>query len=244
MHLFDPTTFVASSGYAAIFILSVLQSCCVPTSSELTMGVAGVIAGGGLLTSGTTDVAVHHHLTLPGVILVGAAGELVGALIAYVIGRTGGRGFVDRFGKYVLLSHHDLDKAEAWYDRHSRFGVFGSRLLPVVRNFVAIPAGMAEVPIVRFTVLTAAGSLIWDGAFAGIGYSVGKHWHAIVKDFSDVGYVLAVLIVAAVGYVIWHRYRSYHAAMAAGAGSPAVAVGPDLATTGADPQTSQPPAHP
>lgn len=201
--LLNPTSFVSSSGYAAIFLLSVLQSCCVPTSSELTLGFGGVLAAEG-------------KLGLPGVILAGTAGELVGAYIAWIIGRTGGRAFVDRFGKYLLLSHHDLDRAEAWYDRHERWGVFGSRLVPVIRNFVALPAGAAEVPLVRFGILTALGSLIWDGGWAGIGYGVGGHWKTIAHGFSDAGYVLGALAVAAIAFVIYHRYRSYKAATNAG----------------------------
>src|SRR5579884_2226465 len=96
--LLNFTHFVATSGYAAIFVLSVLQSCCVPTSSELTLGFAGVLAAEG-------------KLSLAGVIAAGVVGEVVGAYIAWFIGRTGGRAFVERFGKYVLLSHHDLDRA-------------------------------------------------------------------------------------------------------------------------------------
>lgn len=200
--LFNFTHFVQNAGYAAVFVLSVLQSCCVPTSSELTLGFAGVLAGEG-------------KLDLVGVIAVGTAGELVGALIAWVIGRYGGRAFVDRYGKYVLLTHHDLDRAEAWYARHQSGGVFFSRLLPVVRNFVAIPAGVAEVPIVRFGVLTALGSLIWDGAMAGIGYGVGGHYQKVMHGISYAGYGLAVVVVGALAVLIWHRWRSYRAAGAA-----------------------------
>jgi membrane protein DedA with SNARE-associated domain len=196
--LLNPTSFVESSGYAAIFILCVAQSCCVPTSSELTMGIAGVLAATG-------------KLNLAAVILIGAFGELIGAYIAWFIGRTAGRGFVDRFGKYLLLTHRDLDRAEAWYKRHERWGVFGSRLVPLVRNFVAVPAGVAEVPLVRFGILTAAGSLVWDGAMAGIGYGVGTQYTSIMHGFSDAGYVIGVLAVLAIAFVIFHRYRSYRA---------------------------------
>jgi len=219
--LFDPTHFVTTWGYAAVFVLCVLQSCCVPTSSELTMGIAGVAAAGGV---------PHFHPNLAAVILIGAFGEVVGAYIAWVIGRTLGRGFVDRFGKYVLLTHHDLDRAEAWYARHQRWGVLGSRLVPLVRNFVALPAGVAEVPLVRFGVLTAIGSLIWDGAMAGIGYGVGGQWRSIMHGFSDAGYVLGALAVLGIAFVIFHRYRSYRAATAAaesvGGGRPLVSGGP------------------
>jgi membrane protein DedA with SNARE-associated domain len=199
--LLNPTSFVTTSGYAAIFILCVLQSCCVPTSSELTLGIAGVLASEG-------------KLDLAGAIAVGAGGELVGAYIAWVIGRTGGRAFVDRFGRYILLSHRDLDRAEAWYDRHGPWGVFVSRLLPVIRNFVALPAGVAEVPLLRFGLLTAAGSLIWDGAMAFIGYEVGHRWKSVMHGFSDAGYVLGFLAVVAIAVFLVHRYRSYKAATA------------------------------
>ncbi|HET9091987.1 MAG TPA: DedA family protein [Acidimicrobiales bacterium] len=214
--LLNPTSFVESSGYIAIFILCIAQSCCVPTSSELTMGIAGVLAATG-------------KLNLAAVILIGAFGELIGAYIAWFIGRTAGRGFVDRFGKYLLLTHHDLDRAEQWYARHERWGVFGSRLVPFVRNFVAVPAGVAEVPLVRFGVLTALGSLVWDGAMAGIGYGVGTQYTKIMHGFSDAGYVIAVVVVAAIAFVIYHRYRSYRAATAVEAAGGPTAEGPSVA---------------
>ncbi|MHB8505471.1 MAG: DedA family protein, partial [Acidimicrobiales bacterium] len=201
--LINSTSLVASSGYLAIFLLSVLQSCCVPTSSELTLGFAGYLAYTG-------------KLSLPGVILVGAAGEVVGAYIAWLIGRYAGRAFVDRFGRYILLTHHDLDRAESWYRRHPRWGVFGSRLLPVIRNFVAVPAGVAEVPLVRFGILTALGSLVWDGAMALIGYGLGSQWHAVMHGVSDAGYLIAALAVLAIIAVIAHRWRSYKRVTAAG----------------------------
>ncbi|MGH8988286.1 MAG: VTT domain-containing protein [Acidimicrobiales bacterium] len=214
MHLLGLLNFtglVASAGYGAIFVLCVLQSCCVPTSSELTLGFAGALAAQG-------------KLSIAGVIVAGTLGEVVGAYIAWVVGRYAGRAAVDRFGKYLLLSHRDLDRAEAWYDRHRRFGVFGSRLLPVIRNFVALPAGIAEVPLVRFGVLTAAGSLLWDGAWAGIGYGVGVHWRSIASGFGDAGYVLAAVAVVAIAFAVLHRYRSYKDATA-GPGSVPVPAG-------------------
>jgi membrane protein DedA with SNARE-associated domain len=211
--LINLTHLVSSFGYIAIFLLSVAQSCCVPTSSELTLGFAGALAATG-------------HLNLVGAILVGASGEVVGAYIAWAIGRTAGRAIVDRYGKFLLLTHHDLDRAEAWYARHERWGVFGARLVPVIRNFAALPAGVAEVSVVPFGVLTAAGSLLWDGAMAGIGYGVGSRWHAIVHAFSDAGYVLGALAVLAIVVLIAHRWRSYGVQIrGAGAGGAAGVVG-------------------
>jgi len=198
--LLNFTSFVSSAGYTAIFVLSILQSACVPTSSELTLGFAGVLAAEG-------------KLNLAAVILVGAAGEVIGAYIAWIVGRYGGRAFVDRYGRYILLSHRDLDRAERWYARHERWGVFASRLLPVIRNFVALPAGVAEVPLLRFGILTAAGSLLWDGAMALIGYQVGSSYQKIMHGVSYAGYVIAIVVVAAVAFVLWHRWQSYRSAV-------------------------------
>lgn len=202
MGLLNPDHLVQSWGYIAIFLLSVAQSCCVPTSSELTLGFAGVLAAEG-------------KLSLPGGIVAGVVGELLGAYIAWAIGRSGGRPFVNRWGKYILVSKTDLDRAEAWYDRHGPWGVFVSRLLPVIRNFVALPAGIAEVPAVRFGVLTLMGSAVWDSAMALIGYGVGAQWQSVMKGFSDAGYVLAAAAVVGIAFVIWHRYRSFKAHTAA-----------------------------
>ncbi len=200
----NPTSLVASSGYVAIFILSMLQSCCVPTSSELTLGFAGVLAFEG-------------KLSLDGAIAAGVGGEVVGAVIAWFIGRAWGRAFVDRYGRYILLSHRDLDRADAWYYRHDRWGVFASRLLPVVRNFAALPAGVAEVPLLRFALLTIAGSFIWDSSMALIGYEVGSRWRSVMHGFSDAGYLLGALAAVGVAVFLVHRYRSYKAATSAGA---------------------------
>jgi membrane protein DedA with SNARE-associated domain len=202
--LLNFTHFISTYGYAAIFLLSVLQSCCIPTSSELTLGFAGLLASQG-------------KLSLPAVIIVGTAGEVVGAYIAWFIGRYAGRAAVDRYGRYLLLTHHDLDRAEAWYDRHGNAGVFVGRLLPVIRNFVAVPAGVAEVPLVRFGLLTAAGSLIWITAMASIGYGLGGTYHKIAKAFSYAGILLGAAVIVAIVVLIWHRYRNYKAAVARGA---------------------------
>ena len=207
--LLNFTSFVASAGYVAVFVLSVLQSCCVPTSSELTLGFAGVLAAEG-------------KLNLVAVIAVGAGGELVGAYIAWVIGRFGGRAFVERWGRYVVLSMRDLDRAEGWFRRRGTWGVFVSRLLPVIRNFVALPAGAAEVPLVRFGIMTGLGSLVWDGAMALIGYNVGKKYESIMHGVSYAGYLIGAAAVVAIGFVVWHRWRSFHAHSSAVAPSQAV----------------------
>jgi membrane protein DedA with SNARE-associated domain len=195
--------FISTYGYAAIFLLSMLQSMCIPTSSELTLGFAGVLAAEG-------------KLSLAGVIAVAVIGEVVGAYIAWFIGRYAGRGFVDRYGRYVLLTHHDLDRAEGWYDRHGAWGVFVGRLIPVIRNFVALPAGVAEYPLLPFGILTFLGSLIWLSTMALIGYGVGSSYHQVMKGFSYAGYLLFAAAVVAIAFVIAHRYRTYKSTVARG----------------------------
>jgi membrane protein DedA with SNARE-associated domain len=190
------SSFITSGGYFAVFILCVAQSCCIPTSSEITMGLAGALAATG-------------KLNLAGVIAVGIAGETIGAYIAWAVGRTGGRGFIERYGRYILVTRTDLDRAEAWYGRHERSGVFVGRLLPVIRSFVALVAGVAEVPAVTFGVFTVLGSAIWLGLMAGIGYGVGSNYHKVLHVFSDAGYVLAVVAVIAIVVVVLHRLRTY-----------------------------------
>jgi len=187
---------IVTWGYVAIFGLSIAQSACVPTSSELTFGFAGFLAYSG-------------HFNLLAVILVGALGELFGAYIAWAFGYTGGRTLVLRYGGYVRVDQRQLDRLQAWYGRHPRWGVFASRLLPVVRNFVALAAGLGEVPPLAFGVLTFLGSLVWDGGLTLLGYSVGSAWHQMVHTVSDVGYgVVALIVVVAVLLVIGHRAGS------------------------------------
>ncbi len=160
------------------------------------MGFAGYLAATG-------------KLNLVGAIAVGTAGETIGAYIAWIVGRTGGRGFVERYGRFILITRTDLDRAEAWYGRHERSGVLVGRLLPVIRSFVALVGGVAEVPLLSFGVFTLIGSAIWDGAMAGIGYGVGSNYKRVVHVFSDAGYVLAVLAVIAIAFAVVHRLRSY-----------------------------------
>lgn len=195
--------FITNWGYLAIFLLTVAESCCIPVPSEITLGLGGALASGVAL-NGAVE---HHPLNLAAVILIGIAGELVGSSIAYAVGRTGGRALVDRFGKYVLLSHEDLDKAEAWFARRGEVTVLLARVVPVARAFVSIPAGVAEMDLVRFYGYSIVGIAVWVSALAGIGYGLGHSWHSMVHSFSFASYVLAALIVVGVVAAVLHRVR-------------------------------------
>ncbi|HUC38161.1 MAG TPA: DedA family protein [Acidimicrobiales bacterium] len=190
--------FLSSWGYLALALLTVAEAACIPFPSEVTVGFAGYLASTG-------------RLDLAAVIALGTAGETVGALIGYGIGRFGGRRLVDRFGRYVLLSHEDLDRAQRWFDRRGEWSVLVGRVVPLVRTFIALPAGVAQMQPVRFTLLTCLGSLVWIGALAGAGYGLGGQWHRLTHGFSVAGYVLfALAVVAIAGFVFlrWRRVRA------------------------------------
>jgi len=204
--------FISSWGYLAVFVLTVAEAACIPIPSELTLGLAGALSSGATL-SGAVD---HHPLNLVLVIAVGVAGELVGSFVSYAVGRTGGRAFVDRFGKYLLLTHRDLDKAEAWFARRGDSAVLVGRVVPVVRTFISFPAGVAEMPLVPFGVFTAIGVTVWVGVLAGIGYSLGSSYHSMVKAFGDASYVVAALAAVALVAALVHRVRVVRAEQGGG----------------------------
>jgi membrane protein DedA with SNARE-associated domain len=194
-------SFVVHWGYLALFLVTAVSAFGIPVGSELTMAYGGALASGAVL-AGT-----HDRFSLGAVIAVAVAGELVGSLCGYALGRFGGRPLVDRIGRYILLSHRDLDRVEAFMARRGDPFVFVGRLVPLLRSFVSIVAGLAEMSLGRFVAFTLAGSAVFTAAVAGAGYGVGANWHKVVKDFSDAGYVAAALAVLAVALGIAHRVK-------------------------------------
>jgi membrane protein DedA with SNARE-associated domain len=197
------THFLYSAGYAAVFVLSFISSMGLPVGSELA------IIGGGALASG--QIQGGKPLNLAIVIILATLGEVLGSAAGYGIGRYGGRPLVDRVGKYVLLTHKDLDRAEAWFARRGEPVVFFGRFIPLLRSFVSFAAGLGEMAIGKFFLYTVVACAIWCTALASIGYSLGKTYDNVVHAFSYAGYVLVALAVVAVVVVFWHRYRSYKA---------------------------------
>lgn len=197
------THFLYSAGYSAVFVLCFISSMGLPVGSELA------IIGGGALASG--QVQGGKPLNLAIVIVLATLGEVLGSAAGYGIGRYGGRPLVDRVGKYVLLTHKDLDRAEAWFARRGEPVVFFGRFIPLLRSFVSFAAGLGEMAIGKFFLFTVIACAIWCTALASIGYSLGKTYDEVVHAFSYAGYVLVALAVVAVAVVFWHRYRSYKA---------------------------------
>ncbi len=192
--------FLATWGYLALFVATFLSSMCIPLGSEIVIGYAGALASGQLVSAGS-----HHHLTLPLVIVVALVGEITGSLAGYGIGRFGGRPLVDRAGKYILVTHKDLDRAEAWFDGRGESVVFFARLVPLVRSFISLAAGLAEMTLGKFLLFTVVGCAVWCAALASIGYSLGASWHHVIKGFSAAGYVAGALVVIAIVAILLHR---------------------------------------
>ena len=202
---------LASSGYPALFFLAFLGAMCIPIPSELTFGFAGALCSAGFLaaTSGP-----HRHLQLWAVIVVGTVATVCGASVAYVIGRYGGRAFVEKYGKFVLLSHEDLARAERLFSRWGDGLVAAGQMIPLLRAFVGFFAGVAKVRWFVFLALTTLGAAAWVSLISTIGYEAGSSWHTILKWFGNAGYVIAALVVVVLVVAIVHRWRRYHEAQA------------------------------
>ena len=201
--------FLATWGYLALFVATFISAMALPIGAEIAIGYAGALASGELTTTG------HDHLQLGLVIAVATAGEVVGSVAGYLIGRFGGRPLVDRVGRYILLTHKDLDRAEAWFARRGEPFVLFGRFIPLLRSFVSLAAGLGEMAVGKFLAFTVLGCAIWCAALASVGYSLGSSWHHVIKAFSYAGYVVGVLIVIAIVIVIIHRVRVVRAERAA-----------------------------
>jgi membrane protein DedA with SNARE-associated domain len=202
--------FLLHYSYFAIFVLSFISSMGIPAGSEVAIIGGGALASGEVhkLLSDGQPSSEYFHLSLLLVIVVAVAGEVLGSMVGYLIGLKGGRVAVDRWGKYLLLTHKDLDRAEAWFDRHGDPLVLFGRFIPLLRSFVSFAAGLAEMAFGKFLLFTVIGCTIWCTALSSLGYSIGGTYDNLQKKFSYATYVVAVLLVVAVAVLIWHRIRS------------------------------------
>ena len=199
---------VAQYGYLAVFVLMVLESACVPVPSEVTMLFGGALASAGFAASG-------QELDLVWVALIGTAGNVVGSWIAYAAGYWGGRPLFDRFGRYLLIRPHEIDKAHEWFERRGEAAVFFSRLLPVIRTFISLPAGVARMNFAKFTLYTVLGCLPWTFALAFLGYQLGDQWETVDRVMRPISLVLAIAVFAALIWFITRRFRQVRAEHAA-----------------------------
>jgi len=194
--------FVRDAGLPAVFVLMLAESACVPIPSEATMLFAGfAVAEPGAPGTG------HHHLTMFGIVTAGVLGNLVGSWIAYWVGRAGRLELVERHGHWLRITPKHIAWADRWFARYGAPAVFFSRLLPIIRTFISLPAGVAKMPFGRFTLLTLAGCIPWVLALGLIGEAVGHEWKDIRKGFEYVDYAIVALVVVGVLYLIIRRRR-------------------------------------
>jgi membrane protein DedA with SNARE-associated domain len=198
------TDTILQYGLLAIFVLMALESACIPIPSEITMLFGGALANASFVASLGAE---GQHLNFVAVGLAGTLGNLVGSWIAWGVGWRGGRPLIERWGRYIFLRQHELDRAEVWFDRHGEAAVFVSRLLPVIRTFISLPAGIAEMRFLRFSVYTFLGCLPWTFALAALGYALGSQWHVVDKFLRPVSIVIAVLVVVAAGWWLYRRWK-------------------------------------
>jgi membrane protein DedA with SNARE-associated domain len=196
------TGFLESAGIYAIILFGVLEAMCVPISSELTFLLGGALAGGAL-------GAGHAHPSLVLVIIGGTIAELVGSYISYSVGRVGGHPLVRRYGRYVLITESDVSRAERFLAGRGAWALPVARMLPFIRTFASIVAGLVDIPPVRFGILNLIGTLIYIIVLSSIGYSLGHQWSKVSHDIGDVGYVLAAVIVIAIIAFVVYRLRQF-----------------------------------
>lgn len=188
------TTVIATFGLPGIFVLMVLESACIPIPAEATMLFAGFAASQG-------------KLGLAAAIAVGVAGNVVGAWAAYYIGLWGGRPFVDHYGRYVLLRHEHVELAERWFARYGGVTVAVCRVIPGVRGLISVPAGVARMPLGRFTLYTAIGCVPFVAFLTVLGLKVGANWHVVEQQFKWLDYVAVALVVALIAWAVVRRLR-------------------------------------
>jgi membrane protein DedA with SNARE-associated domain len=186
---------IATSGYGGIVILMAIESACIPLPSELIMPFAGY-----LVHEGT--------MKLLWVATAGAIGCNVGSLIAYEIGCYGGRPLVERYGRWILMGRRELDWADRFFARWGYLAVFIARMLPVVRTFVALPAGIARMPRVRFHLYTFLGSWPWCFGLAWMGMRLGENWRVIGKYLHKFDAVILVALVAGIVWFVWSHWQN------------------------------------
>lgn len=186
---------ISHTGYLGIVLLMAIESACIPLPSEVIMPFSGYLVSLG-------------RFRLLWVAVAGAVGCNVGSILAYYIGLLGGRPLVEKYGRYVLVTHHDLDSADRFFLRYGDWAVFLARLLPVVRTFIAFPAGVSRMDFKRFNLYTFLGSLPWCLALAYAGMKMGERWEILRQYFHRFDALLAAVIVVGAVWFVHDRWKN------------------------------------
>lgn len=181
-------------GYPGIFLLMLVESCGIPMPSEVIMPFSGFLVADGKMTLWAITVA-------------GTIGNLVGSLLAYWIAYRGGRPLIEKYGKYILISKHDLDLADRWFKKYGDWTVFFGRLLPVVRTYISFPAGVAKMDVKRFSIFTTLGALPWTLLFGWLGVKMGANWEAIRTKLHNFDMAILVLVIVCIVLYVWRHIK-------------------------------------
>ncbi len=197
----ETSHFVRDAGLPGIFALMAISSACIPIPSEVVMLFAG------FAVADPTQSAAQHHMTLTGVILAGLLGTMVGSWVAYAVGRGGRLELLERHGARFHMGPNQIERADRWFQRYGEPTVMFGRLIPLVRAFVSLPAGVAKMPLGRFTLFSLLGAIPWVVALALAGHALGSDWTSVRRGFEYVDYAIVVLAVLALAYAIVRRRR-------------------------------------
>ncbi len=188
---------ISGMGYPGIALLMAIESACIPLPSEVIMPFAGYLVYKG-------------QFTVMGAGIAGGIGCALGSAIAYAVGIWGGRPFIERYGRYVLIRRKDLDMADRFFQRWGMWAVFISRLLPVIRTFISLPAGISRMPFWPFLILSFVGSVPWCYALAYVGKVLGENWQNIRNYFHGADAVIGVFIAVGFAIWLWHHLKPEH----------------------------------
>jgi membrane protein DedA with SNARE-associated domain len=216
---------ISQYGYLAVFVLMLAESACIPIPSEVVMLFGGALSAGA--------VAGARPL-LMGVFLAGVLGTVAGSYLSWAVGRYAGQAAIRRWGRRVGVREHEIDKATAWFERHGTVAVLVGRVIPVIRTFISLPAGFADMPAGTFGLYTTLGSVPWTAALAIAGYALGANWEQVANDFHGPTYVIAGVLVIGIAVAVIIRRRRAKAA-----GSP-TSVSQAAPATQAAPARSRP----
>ena len=189
-------------GYIGVVIAMAIESAAIPIPSELILPFAGWSVSRGL-----AEPLTNGPWTYWGAVVAGVVGNTAGSLVSYAIGAYGGRPLIHRYGRDVLISAHDVEVAERWFAKYGEVTVFFSRMLPIVRTFISLPAGVARMPLWRFLVFSILGAIPWVMLLVWGGTVLGDHWLDIKQSLRGLDYLVAAAIVAAVGFFIWRHVK-------------------------------------
>ena len=186
--------FIDQFGYFAVIILMAMENACIPIPSELILGFAGYLI-------------FAEKMTFTGAIITGMIGGMLGSIFAYLVGHSKGRAFVDKYGKYFFIKKSHVDLAQRWFDKYGIKAVFFSRMLPVVRTFISLPAGFAHVNLKQFLFYTFIGSLPWTALILFAGFKLGENWKYLLEIGHEASIIFIILCVAIVAFLYFRKSK-------------------------------------